>query len=523
MGLFFSFRMKKGYFTIISIKYKTLEDLGKFMDIQKTVLIITDGIGYKPESKCNAFEDAIKPTYDKLFEETSKVLISTHGLSVGLPEGQMGNSEVGHMTIGSGRILYQDLVKISLALEDGSIEENTALNEILGRSERVHLIGLLSDGGVHSHITHTIGLAKLAKARGKRVFLHLITDGRDVSPTSSKSYIEQIEAITDENISIATLGGRFYTMDRDNRWERVEKGYRAIVEAAPATTFSPLEYVDASYAKKETDEFIVPVAFEGYEGIAEGDAVIMTNFRSDRVRQITTALGDAQFSEFGRTFKPLHISTMTQYDATFPYPVLFPKEAPKNTLAEVVSRAGLRQLHTAETEKYAHVTFFLNGGVEELMEGESRVLIPSPDVKTYDMKPEMSAPEVGEAVRTAMDEAYDLVVVNFANGDMVGHTGNYEAACKAVNAVDTELGKIIEKAKEKNYAIVLTSDHGNCEEMLDQEGHILTNHTVGEVWCWVLADGVEKLKEGGGLNNVAPTVLKVMGLEIPEEMDEPLF
>jgi len=493
------------------------------MDIQKTVLIITDGIGHKPESRCNAFEDAQKPTYERLFKKSSKVLISTHGLSVGLPEGQMGNSEVGHMTIGSGRILYQDLVKISLALEEGSIEENRALNEILGKSQRVHLIGLLSDGGVHSHITHTIGLATLAKARGKRVFLHLITDGRDVSPLSSKHYIEQIEAITDEDISIATLGGRFYTMDRDNRWERIEKGYRAIVEATPTTTLSALEYVDASYAKKETDEFIVPVAFEGYEGVAEGDAVIMTNFRSDRMRQITTALGDAQWSAFDRRFKPLYIATMTQYDATFPYPVLFPKEVPKNTLAEVVSKAGLRQLHTAETEKYAHVTFFFNGGVEEPMEGESRVLIPSPDVKTYDRKPQMSAPEVGKVVRTAMDEAYDLVVVNFANGDMVGHTGNYEAACKAVSAVDTELGKIIQKAKEQNYAIVLTSDHGNCEEMRDQEGNILTNHTVGEVWCWVLADGVEKLKEGGGLNNVAPTVLKVMGLEIPEEMDEPLF
>jgi 2,3-bisphosphoglycerate-independent phosphoglycerate mutase len=493
------------------------------MDIQKTVLIITDGIGCKPDSKCNAFKDASKPTYDKLFEETPRVLISTHGLSVGLPEGQMGNSEVGHMTIGSGRVLYQDLVKVSLALEEGSIEKNTPLNETLDKSERVHLIGLLSDGGVHSHIAHTIGLAKLAKSRGKRVFLHLITDGRDVSPTSAKSYIEQIEAITDEDISIATLGGRFYTMDRDNRWERVEKGYRAIAEALPATALSPTAYVDESYAKNETDEFILPVAFAGYEGIAEGDSVIVTNFRSDRVREITTALGDANFSAFERAFKPLHIATMTQYDATFPYPVLFPKEAPKNTLAEVVSRAGLRQLHTAETEKYAHVTFFLNGGIEEPMEGESRVLIPSPDVKTYDMKPEMSAPEVGEAVRTAMDEEYEFVVVNFANGDMVGHTGNYEAAVKAVHAVDTELGKIIQKAKEQNYAIVLTSDHGNCEEMVDDEGNVLTNHTVGEVWCWVMAEGVEKLKEGCGLNNVAPTVLKVMGLEIPEEMDEPLF
>ena len=492
------------------------------MDIQKTILIITDGIGHKPHSACNAFADAIKPTYDAL-ESAPRALISTYGLSVGLPKGQMGNSEVGHMTIGSGRILYQDLVKISLALKEGSIEENRVLKEVMDKSNHIHLIGLLSDGGVHSHIEHTIGFAKLAKRRGKKVFLHLITDGRDVSPTSAKTYVEQIEAICDNDIRIATIGGRFYTMDRDNRWERVEKGYKAIAEATPKTELSPKAYIDASYAKNETDEFIEPAAFAGYEGMQEGDTVIVTNFRSDRVREITTALGEPGFSTFERTFIPLHIATMTQYDAAFPYPVLFPKEAPKNTLAEVIANAGLRQLHTAETEKYAHVTFFLNGGIEEPMIKESRVLIPSPDVKTYDMKPEMSAPQVGNAVRKAIDEAYDFIVVNFANGDMVGHTGNYEAAKEAVQAVDTELGKIIAKAAEEGYAIVLTSDHGNCEEMCDKEGHVLTNHTVGDVWCYVLAEDVTRVKEGGGLNNVAPTVLKLMGLEIPEEMDEPLI
>ena len=492
-------------------------------DAKKTLLIITDGIGCKPDSLCNAFKDASKPTYDKLFDEVPHALISTHGLSVGLPEGQMGNSEVGHMTIGSGRVLYQDLVKISLALKDGSLAKNKVLNETLAQSDRVHLIGLMSDGGVHSHIEHTIGLAKIAKAKGKRVFLHLITDGRDVSPTSAKSYLKQIEAITDEDISIATIAGRFYTMDRDNRWERIEKGYRAIVLAEPKTDLTPEAYIDASYAKEETDEFIEPVAFAGYGGMNEEDAVIMTNFRSDRMREITTALGDRDFDAFEHSYIPLHIATMTQYDASFPYGVLFPKETPKNTLAEVISKAGLKQLHTAETEKYAHVTFFLNGGIETPYEGESRVLIPSPDVKTYDLQPEMSAPQVGEAVRTAMDEAYDFIVVNFANGDMVGHTGNYEAACEAVSAVDTELGKIMRKAEEQGYNIVLTSDHGNCEEMRDANGNILTNHTVGEVWLWVKADGVKKVKEGGGLNNVAPTVLKLMGLEIPKEMDEPLI
>ena len=498
------------------------ESEGK-MKIQKTVLIITDGIGCKPDSICNAFKDATKPTYDKLLNNIPKALIATHGLRVGLPEGQMGNSEVGHMTIGAGRVLYQDLVKISLAIKDGSIEKNEALNGTLEKSNRVHIVGLLSDGGVHSHIEHIVGLAKLAEKRGKEVFLHLITDGRDVSPSSAGRYVEQIEGICSEHIKIATLGGRFYTMDRDNRWERVEKGYNAIVTATPASDLDAKTYIEKSYASNVYDEFLEPVALNGYEGMKEGDTVIMANFRSDRVREITTALGDKDFNGFERKFLPLNIITMTQYDASFPYPIMFSKKVPQNTLAQVVSNAKLTQLHTAETEKYAHVTFFLNGGVEEPMIGETRVLIPSPDVKTYDMQPEMSAPEVGEAVRTGMDEDIDLVIVNFANGDMVGHTGNYEAALLAVNAVDTEIGKIIEKSKEKDYAIVLTSDHGNCEEMKDAQGHVLTNHTVGDVWCYIMADGVEKVNEGGGLNNVAPTVLKVMGLPIPNEMDKALF
>ncbi|CAA6809371.1 MAG: 2,3-bisphosphoglycerate-independent phosphoglycerate mutase (EC [uncultured Sulfurovum sp.] len=493
------------------------------MKIQKTVLIITDGIGCKPDSTCNAFKDAVKPTYDKLMADVPKTLIATHGLSVGLPEGQMGNSEVGHMSIGSGRILYQDLVKVSLAIKDGSIEENVALNGTLEKSNRVHIIGLLSDGGVHSHVEHIIGLAQLAEKRGKEVFLHLITDGRDVSPTSAQIYVEQIENICSEHISIATLAGRFYTMDRDNRWERVEKGYGAMVKAEPSSTLSAKEYVAKSYEKKIYDEFLEPVALNAYKGMEENDAVIVANFRSDRVREITMALGNEVFDGFEREYLPLNITTLTKYDASFTHPIMFTKEVPKNTLAEVVSNAKLSQLHTAETEKYAHVTFFLNGGVEEPMIGESRVLIPSPDVKTYDMKPEMSAAEVGDAVRRGMDEKYELIIVNFANGDMVGHTGNYKAACKAVNTVDTELGKIIEKAKVDDYSIVLTSDHGNCEEMKDADGNRLTNHTVGDVWCYVLDQKVKALKEGGGLNNVAPTVLEVMGLEVPKEMDNSLI
>ena len=494
------------------------------MDIQKTILIITDGIGHKENSACNAFADATKPTYDKLFSSnTPKTLISTYGLSVGLPEGQMGNSEVGHMTIGAGRVLYQDLVKISLALKDKSILQNPHLNKLLDTTNRIHLVGLLSDGGVHSHIEHIIGFAKIAKEVGKKVSLHLITDGRDVSPTSAPQYISAIEEICDDDISIATVGGRFYTMDRDNRWDRVQKGYLAIAQATPKTNKTPIEYIQQSYDDGITDEFIEPVAFDGYDGMCDGDGVIMINFRSDRAREITTALGDESFDEFSRDYKKLHIVTMTQYDASFDYDVLFAKEPPTNTLAEVISKSGLRQLHTAETEKYAHVTFFLNGGIEEPYEGESRVLIPSPKVKTYDMQPQMSAPQVGDAVLKAMDEEYDFIVVNFANGDMVGHTGDYEAAKIAVATVDEQIGRILEKSKVKDYAIVLTSDHGNCEEMCDRDGHKLTNHTVGDVWCFVVAPNVTKLKSSGGLNNIAPTVLKIMGIDKPQEMDDDLI
>ena len=489
---------------------------------KKTVLVITDGIGFSSKTKHNAFYKATKPTYNKLFEQTPHALVDTSGLSVGLPEGQMGNSEVGHMSIGSGRVLYQDLVKISLALSENTLEKNEVLQDILNSSSRLHLIGLMSNGGVHSHIDHFMGIAKIAEKNGKKVFLHLITDGRDVSPTSAQKYLKIVQSHLSENIQIATISGRFYAMDRDNRWTRLQRAYEAIVDASPKTDFEPAGYIGSSYALGETDEFVEPTAFEGYDGLKEGDSVLTINFRSDRMRELVTALGSSNFSHFTRKNMNIKLATMTQYDKSFPYPVLFFKEAPKNTLAEVISKHGLKQLHTAETEKYAHVTFFLNGGIDEPYANETRVLIPSPDVKTYDMKPEMSANEVSSAVLKAMDEEYDFVVVNFANGDMVGHTGDEEAAKIAVNTVDTQLGKIIQKAKDNDYAVVITSDHGNCEEMKDDDGNILTNHTVGKVWCFVIADGVTKVKEGG-LNNIAPTVLKLMDIKIPLEMDSSLI
>ena len=488
---------------------------------KKAILVITDGIGYSAKAQSNAFHNAIKPTYDRLFKETPHALIDTFGLSVGLPEGQMGNSEVGHMTIGSGRVLYQDLVKISLSLSEGTMEQNKEFQDLMSKSDRLHLIGLMSDGGVHSHIEHFMGIADIAAKNGKKVFLHLITDGRDVSPTSAQQYIEQVNKHVNDNVTIATIAGRFYSMDRDNRWERVQRGYEAIVNAMPKSELTASDYISYSYEAGETDEFVEPTAFVGYDGMQDGDSVLTINFRSDRMREMVSALGAKEFNGFARREVTLNIATITEYDKSFTYPVLFTKESPKNTLAEVVSNAGLKQLHTAETEKYAHVTFFLNGGIDEPYANETRVLIPSPDVKTYDMKPEMSAEAVGDAVLDAMDAEYDLIVVNFANGDMVGHTGNYDAALVAVNAVDTELGRILQKAKEKEYAFVLTSDHGNCEEMVDDAGNVLTNHTVGKVWCFVEAEGITKV-ETGGLNNIAPTVLTLMGLEIPSEMDHSL-
>jgi len=489
---------------------------------KKAVLIITDGIGYCSKIEHNAFYNATKPTYDKLFKETPHSFIDTYGLSVGLPEGQMGNSEVGHMSIGSGRVLYQDLVKISLALSENTLEHNETLQNLLGASDRLHLIGLMSDGGVHSHINHFMGIADIAAKSGKEVFLHLITDGRDVSPTSAQLYLEQVQSHLSENVKIATISGRFYTMDRDNRWERVQRAYEAIANATPKSDFEPAGYIGSSYALGDTDEFIAPTAFENYDGIKDGDSVLTVNFRSDRMREIVSAIGDENFSGFSRLHVNVNLATITEYDKSFSYPVLFRKDAPKNTLAELISAKGLRQLHTSETEKYAHVTFFLNGGIDEPYENETRVLIPSPDVKTYDEKPQMSAKEVASVVLKAMDEEYDFVVVNFANGDMVGHTGDFEAAKIAVNTVDTELGRILKKAKESDYAVVITSDHGNCEEMRDESGNILTNHTVGKVWCFVEADGITKV-ENGGLNNIAPTVLKLMNIEIPKEMDHSLI
>ena len=489
---------------------------------KKTVLIITDGIGHNSSCNFNAFCNAKKPTYDYLFSNVPYSLIHTYGEYVGLPDNQMGNSEVGHMTIGSGRVLYQDLVKIHLAIKNDSLKDNSVVKSTIEKSNNIHLIGLASDGGVHSHIDHIIALAKIAENKNKKVWLHLITDGRDVAPDCAKIYIKQVIDICNDNIKITTIGGRYYGMDRDNRWDRVELAYNAIANATPKTKDNILDFIDNSYKNEIFDEFLIPTALDGYDGIKDGDGVIFCNFRSDRARELSSVFAKNDFKEFEKKTLNVQIASMTQYDKNIPIPVIFEKDNPTNTLAQVISDAGLTQLHTAETEKYAHVTFFFNGGVEEPFLNETRVLIPSPNVATYDLQPQMSAPKVGEAVRTAMKNQTDFIVVNFANGDMVGHTGVYEAAIKAVEAVDYELGLILEEAKKENYNVVLTSDHGNCEMMKDENGNTLTNHTVGDVYCFVIAPNITKVKDGS-LNNIAPTVLKLMGLDIPKEMDEPLI
>lgn len=489
---------------------------------KKTVLIITDGIGHNSSCNFNAFCNAKKPTYDYLFSNVPYSLIHTYGEYVGLPEDQMGNSEVGHMTIGSGRVLYQDLVKIHLAIKNDTLKDNVILKNTIEKSNNIHLIGLASDGGVHSHIDHIIALAKIAENKNKKVWLHLITDGRDVAPDCAKIYIEKVINICNENIKIATIGGRYYAMDRDNRWDRVELAYNAIANATPKTKDNILDFIDNSYKNEIFDEFLIPTALDGYDGIKDGDGVIFCNFRSDRARELSSVFAKNDFKEFEKKSLKVQIASMTLYDKNIPIPVIFEKDNPTNTLAQVISDAGLSQLHTAETEKYAHVTFFFNGGVEEPFLNETRVLIPSPNVATYDLQPQMSAPKVGEAVKLAMKNQTDFIVVNFANGDMVGHTGVYEAAIKAVEAVDYELGLILEEAKKENYNVVLTSDHGNCEMMKDENGNTLTNHTVGDVYCFVIAPNVKEVKTGS-LNNIAPTVLKLMQLPIPKEMDEPLI
>jgi 2,3-bisphosphoglycerate-independent phosphoglycerate mutase len=493
---------------------------------KKAILIITDGIGHNSSDFYNAFSNASTPTYDRLFSSYPHSMVATSGLAVGLPDGQMGNSEVGHMSLGSGRVIYQDLVKINKSIQDDTLKSNIELNSLIDKSNNIHLIGLVSDGGVHSHIEHIKALAKIcADKSDKTIYLHIITDGRDVSPKSAKTYIQELINITNNTIKIATISGRYYTMDRDKRYDRVQKGFLSISKAIPKSDKSILDYVEDSYNQEILDEFIVPCAFDDYSGIKQDDGVIFCNFRSDRFREITQVMADSSFDEFDTkdiSSLNLNIATMTIYNENLPLPILFPKVAPTNTLAQIISQNNLTQSHIAETEKYAHVTFFFNGGVEQEYKGEKRVLVPSPDVATYDMKPEMSASEVCDETIKEIEENRDFIVVNFANGDMVGHTGVYEAGIKAVECVDEQLGKIVQKAQENGYSVLITSDHGNCEMMKDSNGNTLTNHTTTEVYAILVSNEYKEIKDGR-LSNIAPTVLKLMDIDIPPQMDEALI
>lgn len=491
------------------------------------LLCILDGFGHNPEPYGNAVSAAKKPNLDRFMAECPMTYIGASGMDVGLPEGQMGNSEVGHTNIGAGRVVYQELTRITKSIADGDFFENEAFKGAVENCRQnnsaLHLCGLLSDGGVHSHNTHLYALLQLAKNNGiEKVFVHCLMDGRDVPPTSGKEFIAELQAkMTEIGVGkIASVIGRYYAMDREKRFERVEKAYRAMA-ALDAPVFTDAgEMMEKSYAAEVTDEFIVPCVSNNAEPVKAHDSFIFFNFRPDRAREITRAFVDDGFTGFERGPKlPLYYVCMTQYDATMPnVKVAYKPQSLSMPIGEVFSKNGLKQLRIAEFTKYAHVTFFLNGGVETVYEGEDRIMIDSPDVPTYDLKPEMSAYEVADKVveMIAKDE-YDAIVLNFANCDMVGHTGIMEAAVKAVEAVDACVGKVTGAIAEKGGVTLITADHGNADKMYESDGSPFTAHTTFPVPFIVVGYPCE-LKEGGRLCDIAPTLLQIMGLPQPEEM-----
>ena len=487
------------------------------------MLMILDGFGIAPKGDGNAVEAAKKENFDKLVAKYPHSELQASGMSVGLPEGQMGNSEVGHLNIGAGRIIYQELTRITKEIQDGGFFTNEAL--LAAMNAALHLMGLLSDGGVHSHIDHLKGLLRLAKEQEvQNVYVHCFMDGRDVAPGSGIEFVKDLESYMAEIGvgQIATLSGRYYAMDRDNRWERVELAYNAMVLGKGEKAASAVEALEASYHDNKSDEFVLPCVVNENGKIKNGDSVVFFNFRPDRAREITRAINDKVFDGFKRETLDLVFVTMTQYDKTLEgVEVAYRPQVITNTLGEYVASKGLNQLRIAETEKYAHVTFFFNGGVEKENEGEDRALIASPKVATYDLKPEMSAPEVTEELIARLDSGkYDMVILNFANPDMVGHTGVLEAAKKAIEAVDTCLGKVVDKVLELDGTVFITADHGNAEVMIDySNGKPFTAHTTDPVpFVWVSNHTEGKTLKNGKLADIAPTMLNVMGLEAPAEM-----
>ncbi|MEW6621912.1 MAG: 2,3-bisphosphoglycerate-independent phosphoglycerate mutase [Bacillota bacterium] len=498
------------------------------------VLSILDGWGISTKEYGNAILKANTPNMDKYFKQYPNTLLIASGEAVGLPEGQMGNSEVGHLNIGAGRIVYQDLTRISKAVKDGSFFANPVLQRALEncmgpQGKSLHLMGLVSDGGVHSHMDHIFALVEMAKQKNiKKLFLHCFLDGRDVPPKSAVTYIKMLEAkLAGKNIGkISTVSGRYYPMDRDKRWDRVEKGYRAMVAGDGEKAASAVEAVENSYAAGITDEFVLPtVIYEDGKPVGvvqKGDSIIFFNFRGDRARQITRAFVDEKFEHFERPGGWLHphYVCMTEYDETIHAPVAFPPEKLENTLGDVLAAEGLKQLRIAETEKYAHVTFFFNGGVEKENPGETRILIPSSKVATYDLQPQMKAYEITDTLIEKINEGQqDVIIVNYANPDMVGHTGVFEAAVQALEVVDECIGKVVEAVLEKQGVILITADHGNADEMIEEGGSPQTAHTSNLVP--LIAVGLPEGKQlisGGSLRDLAPTILELLEIEKPEEM-----
>lgn len=489
--------------------------------------MILDGFGIAPKEG-NAIKAANKPNIDRLFSNNPITQIGASGLDVGLPDGQMGNSEVGHTNIGAGRIVYQELTRITKTIQEDKLKDNEAIvkamDNALEKGTSLHLMGLMSPGGVHSHMEHLYGILQLAKDKGlEKVYVHAFLDGRDVPPASAKEYIQEcVDKMAEIGVGkIATISGRYYAMDRDNRWERVVKAYSAMVYGEGVKATDPVAAVQESYDKEVTDEFVVPVVVEGGDTIKENDSIIFFNFRPDRAREITRTFVDPDFEGFERKngFFPVSFVCMTQYDATMPnVDVAFKPQSLKNTLGEYISDKGLAQLRIAETEKYAHVTFFFNGGVEKQYEGEDRILVKSPAVATYDMQPEMSAYEVTDKLVEAIKSGkYDMIILNFANCDMVGHTGIFDAAVKAVEAVDECVGKVTDAIAEMGGVALITADHGNADKMVEDDGKPFTAHTTNPVpFCVIGYDC--KLREGGVLADIAPTMLEILGLPQPEEM-----
>ena len=500
------------------------------MDKKVTMLMILDGFGINENPQANAVKMANTPNIDKLMKTCPTTTMYTSGLKVGLPEGQMGNSEVGHTNIGAGRIVYQELTRITKSIEDGDFFSNPELVEAIENckknNSKLHILGLVSDGGVHSHIRHLFAILELAKRKDfEDVYVHCFMDGRDTPPTSGESYIMQLEEKMKEKGvgKIATISGRFYAMDRDKRWNRVQKAYDAIVNGEGIKVTSAISAIEGSYQKEVFDEFVEPTVIcqnnEAIAKIEENDSVVFFNFRPDRARELTRAIVDKDFNEFETKKINLCYVCFTQYDETMPnVEIAFKPETLKNTFGEYISKKGLRQLRIAETEKYAHVTFFFNGGEEKQYPGEDRILVPSPKVETYDMQPEMSAYEVTDKVVEAINsKKYDSIILNYANPDMVGHTGSLEAAIKAVETVDECVGRVVEAIKNNDGALIITADHGNCEQMIDYKtGEPHTAHTTNPVPVILVGKDVQ-LKEGK-LADLAPTMLELMGLEKPEEM-----